>query len=154
MISLRSKIKVIKHFLTKVYSLSDGWKAAPCGNSKPWCKTMALLFQINCVGDVHFLPQMFPSTSSRRLAVELAMPKLERSLVKKTNGLSYGWWYMCSYWWIMVISDLCREFRISMMLMKRNACICWIKSFSLFKCFMISWSFFPVFKCAYNYSQN
>lgn len=39
---------------------------------------------LHCVCDMHFLPQEFPSTSSRRLAVELAVPNLERSLVKNT----------------------------------------------------------------------
>ena len=37
---------------------------------------------------MHFLPQGFPSTLSRRLAVELAVPNLERSSVKNTKTLA------------------------------------------------------------------
>lgn len=36
---------------------------------------------------MQLLPQGFPSTSSRRLAVELAVPKLRRSIVKKAKKI-------------------------------------------------------------------
>lgn len=60
-------------------SVSSQWEVWVCRRAQP--DPPHLPFDA-----VHILPQGFPSTSSRRLAVELAVPNLWRSFVKNNKS--------------------------------------------------------------------